>query len=53
MKGCMFSLRPKKQLSIGSKLYFSVLLLFLLFAVAFIVFQQYRERQYKIETLNI
>lgn len=53
MKRHKFSLRPRKQLSIGSKLYFSVLLLFLLFAVAFIVFQQYRERQYKVETLNI
>ncbi len=45
--------RLRKPLSIGSKLYFSVLLLFLVFAVAFIVFQQYRERQYKVETLNI
>lgn len=42
----------KRRLSIGNKLYFSVLSLFLVFAVAFIVFQQYRERQYKIETLN-
>ena len=42
-----------KKLSIGNKLYLSVLSLFLLFAVAFIVFQQYREKQYKVETLNL
>ncbi len=35
------------------RLYWSVLALFLLFAVSFIIFQQYREKQYKIETLNI
>lgn len=41
------------RLSIGTKLYLSVLLLFLVFAVAFIVFQQYREKQYKVATLNL
>lgn len=43
----------KKGLSIGARLYLSVFALFLLFAVAFIVFQQYREKQYKIDTLNL
>lgn len=43
----------KKGLSIGMRLYLSVFALFLLFAVAFIVFQQYREKQYKIDTLNL
>ncbi len=42
-----------RKISIGTKLYLSVLSLFLLFAVAFIVFQQYREKQYKIDTLNL
>lgn len=42
-----------KSLTIGTRLYLSVLSLFLLFAVAFIVFQQYREKQYKIDTLNL
>ena len=40
-------------MSVGNKLYFSVLAVFLLFAVAFIVFQQTREKQYKIDTLNM
>lgn len=42
-----------RRLSIGNRLYLSVFSLFLLFAVAFIVFQQYREKQYKIESLNL
>lgn len=42
-----------KRLSIGNRLYLSVMALFLFFAVAFIVFQQYREKQYKIDTLNL
>ena len=41
------------RMSVGNKLYFSVLAVFLLFAVAFIVFQQTREKQYKIDTLNM
>jgi signal transduction histidine kinase len=40
-------------MSVGKKLYFCVLSVFLLFAVAFIVFQQAREKQYKIDTLNL
>ena len=44
--------RPKRQ-TIGNRLYLSVLSLFLVFAAAFIVFQQYREKQYKVEMLNI
>lgn len=41
------------RFSIGRKIYLSVLSLFLVFAIAFIVFQQYRERQYKVETLTL
>jgi signal transduction histidine kinase len=41
------------KISVGQKLYFSILIVFLLFAVSFIVFQQTREKQYKIDTLNI
>lgn len=43
----------RKRLSIGMRLYFSVLSLFLIFAVAFIVFQQHREKQYKIATMDL
>jgi len=39
--------------SVGRKLYFSVLAVFLVFAVSFIVFQQVREKQYKISTLTL
>lgn len=42
-----------KRLSIGSRLYLSVAALFLVFAVAFIVFQQHREKQYKTMTLDL
>lgn len=42
-----------RRLSIGKRIYLSVLSLFLVFAIAFIVFQQYRERQYKVETLTL
>lgn len=41
------------KISVGHKLYISVLAVFLLFAVAFIVFQQAREKQFKIDTLNM
>ena len=40
-------------ISVGNKLYLSVLSVFVLFAAAFIVFQQTREKQYKIDSLNI
>ena len=40
-------------ISVGNKLYLSVLSVFVLFAAAFIVFQQSREKQYKIDSLNI
>ena len=43
----------RKRLTIGNRLYLSVLTLFLLFAVSFIVFQQYREKQYKISTMDL
>ena len=39
--------------SVGKKLYFSVLTVFLVFAVSFIVFQQSREKQFKINTLTL
>lgn len=41
------------RISIGTKLYMSVLSVFLVFAVAFIVFQQAREKQFKVDTLNL
>lgn len=41
------------KLSIGNKLYLSVVSIFLIFAISFIVFQQNREKQYKIEFLNL
>ena len=41
------------RISIGTKLYMSVLSMFLVFAVAFIVFQQAREKQFKVDTLNL
>ncbi len=44
--------RPRRQ-TIGNRLYLSVLSLFLVFAAAFIVFQQYREKQYKVEMLDM
>jgi signal transduction histidine kinase len=42
-----------ENISIGRKLFLTVLSLFLLFAILFIVFQQVREKEYKIEVLNI
>lgn len=39
--------------NVGRKLYFSVLTVFLVFAVSFIVFQQDREKQFKINTLTL
>ena len=41
------------RISVGTKLYISVLSVFLAFAVAFIIFQQTREKQYKVDTLNL
>ena len=41
------------KISVGTKLYLSVLSVFLAFAVSFIVFQQTREKQFKIDTLNL
>lgn len=41
-----------RKISVGTRLYVSVMAIFLLFAIAFIVFQQVREKQYKIELLN-
>lgn len=42
-----------KRISIGNKLYLSVLSLFFIFAIAFILFQQHREKQYRIDTLDL
>ena len=42
-----------RKVSVGSKLYISILAVFLLFAISFIVFQQTREKQYKRELLNM
>lgn len=42
-----------RNLSVGNRLYISLLSVFLLFAVAFIVFQQIREKQFKIDTLDL
>lgn len=41
------------KISVGKKLYLSVLVVFLAFAVSFIAFQQMREKQFKIDTLNL
>ena len=40
------------KMTIGKRMYLSILTLFGVVAVFFIVFQQYREKEYKIETLN-
>ena len=37
---------------VGTRLYVSVLSVFIVFAVAFIIFQHAREREYKINSLN-
>lgn len=39
--------------NVGRQLYWSVLAVFLVFAVSFIVFQQTREKQYKVSTLTL
>lgn len=41
------------KLTVGQKLYVSVMAIFLVFAVALIMFQQNREKLFKIEALNI
>ncbi len=42
-----------RKITIGLRIYLSVTALFIAFAVAFIIFQQQREKEYKVETLNI
>lgn len=42
-----------RRTSVGTRLYISVLSVFLVFAIAFIAFQYVREREYKIDMLNI
>lgn len=41
------------HLNVGQKLYVSVLSVFVLFALCFLVFQQIRERHYKVEMLDL
>lgn len=41
------------HLNVGQKLYVSVLSVFVLFALCFLVFQQIRERYYKVEMLDL
>ena len=43
----------KSKSKVGRQLYFMVLAVFLVFAVSFIVFQQAREKQYKISSLTM
>lgn len=42
-----------KRTSVGTRLYVSVLAVFAVFAAAFIIFQHAREREFKIESLDI
>ena len=42
-----------KKLTVGKRLFWGTLSLFLIFAVLFIVFQQAREKQFKIDMLNL
>lgn len=42
-----------RRITIGQKLYVGVISVFIVFATAFIIYQQTREKQYKIDTLNI
>lgn len=42
-----------RRTSVGTRLYVSVLAVFAVFAVAFMLFQHTREREYKIDTLDI
>lgn len=41
------------RIPIGRKLYLSVLIVFMVYTVSFMVFQQLREKQYKIDLLNV
>jgi len=43
----------RRKTSVGTRLYVSVIAVFAVFAMAFIVFQHERERKYKVETLNL
>ena len=42
-----------KYISVGRKLYMGVMAIFLVFAVSFIVFQQTREKQFKVKTISM
>ena len=48
----MYEFKEKKS-KLGRRLYFVVLAVFLVFAVSFIIFQQAREKQFKISTLTL
>ncbi|MGI6223279.1 MAG: sensor histidine kinase [Prevotella sp.] len=41
-----------RRITVGQRLYLSVMAVFLVFAAGFIIFQQIRERQYKVEMFN-
>lgn len=41
------------RISIGRKLYLSIMAVFLIFSIAFIIFQQDREKQFKVATLDL
>lgn len=45
--------RKMHRTSVGTRLYVSVLSVFIVFAAAFIIFQHAREREYKVNTLNM
>ena len=42
-----------KRISVGTKLHLTVMFVFLSFAVAFTLFQHFREKQYKVDNLEI
>ena len=42
-----------RNINVGLRIYLSVITIFVAFAVAFIIFQQRREKEFKVESLNI
>ncbi len=42
-----------KKISIGQRMYVSIISIFLVFAVSFMIFQQKREKEFKVKTLNL
>ena len=41
-----------RNINVGLRIYLSVITIFVAFAVAFIIFQQRREKEFKVESLN-